>query len=154
MTRVVCKFHAGPEVVVWDHGRKNKDNVMIIWHVFIFNYVEFTQGKLRIARDTTVNDYLCCNGVKCLGLLSHTVRWPMTRVICRTMRRLECKVVLTSVTCRLSPNQWISNLLLTMLNFKRHLWMSHTAVTSLVHRYAVNRAHRYRESVFGSVFDR
>ena len=34
---------------------------------FIFNYVEFTQGKLRIARDTTVNDYLCCNGVKCLG---------------------------------------------------------------------------------------
>ena len=25
--------------------------------------VEFTQGKLRIARDTTVNDYLCRNGV-------------------------------------------------------------------------------------------
>ena len=46
---------------------------MIIWHVFIFNYVEFTQGKLRIARDTTVNDYLCCKGVKCLGLFSHTV---------------------------------------------------------------------------------
>ena len=37
---------------------------MIIWHVFIFNYVEFTQGKLRIARDTTVNDYLYCKGVK------------------------------------------------------------------------------------------
>ena len=31
--------------------------------MFIFNYVEFTQGKLRIERDTTVNDYLCCNGV-------------------------------------------------------------------------------------------
>ena len=30
----------------------------------VFNYVEFTQGKLRIARDTTVNDYLCCKGVK------------------------------------------------------------------------------------------
>ena len=29
MARVVCKFPAGPEVVVWDHGRKNKDNVMI-----------------------------------------------------------------------------------------------------------------------------
>ena len=68
MTRVVCKCPAGPEVVVWDHVRKNKDSVMIIWHVFIFNYVEFTQGKLRIARDTTVNDYLCCNGVKWLGL--------------------------------------------------------------------------------------
>ena len=32
------------------------------------DYVEFTQGKLHIARNTTVNhDYLCCNGVKCLG---------------------------------------------------------------------------------------
>ena len=29
MARVVCKFPASPEVVVWDHGRKNKDNVMI-----------------------------------------------------------------------------------------------------------------------------
>ena len=37
---------------------------MIIWHVFIFNYVEFTRGKLCIARDTTVNGYLCCKGVK------------------------------------------------------------------------------------------
>ena len=75
MTRVVCKFPGGPEVVVWEHGWKNKDNVMIIWHVFIFNYVEFTKGKLRIARDTTVNDCLCCNGVKCLGLsFTHTVR--------------------------------------------------------------------------------
>ena len=70
MTRVVCKFPAGPEVVIyWDHGRKNKDNVMIIRRVYIlFNYVEFTQEKLRIARDATVNDYLCCNGVKWLGL--------------------------------------------------------------------------------------
>ena len=68
MTRVVCKFPAGPEVVVWDHGRKNKDNVMIILHVFIFNYIEFTQAKLHIARDTTVNDYLRCKGVKCVGL--------------------------------------------------------------------------------------
>ena len=62
--------------VVWDHGRKNKDNnfIMIIWHVFIFNYVEFTQGKLRIARDTTVNDYLCCKGVKgaTFGPIFHT----------------------------------------------------------------------------------
>ena len=33
-----------------------------------FNYVEFTQGKLRITRDSTVNDYLCCKSVKCLGL--------------------------------------------------------------------------------------
>ena len=29
MARVICKFPAGPEVVVSDHGRKNKDNVMI-----------------------------------------------------------------------------------------------------------------------------
>ena len=33
---------------------------------FTFNYVEFTKGKVRIARESTVNDYLCCNGVKCL----------------------------------------------------------------------------------------
>ena len=39
----------------------------------------------------------------------------MTRVICRTMRRLDCKLFITSVTCRLSPNQWI--ILLTMLIF-------------------------------------
>ena len=39
------------------------DNVVISDMFFIFNYVEFTQGKLRIARDTTVNDYLCFNGV-------------------------------------------------------------------------------------------
>ena len=58
MTRVVSKFPAGPEVVVWDHGRKNKDNVMIIRHVFIFNSVEYTQGKLRIALDAMVNDYV------------------------------------------------------------------------------------------------
>ena len=49
------------------YGRKNKDNVMISDMFFIFNYVEFTQVKLRIACDTTVNDYLWCNGVKCLG---------------------------------------------------------------------------------------
>ena len=95
MTRVVCKFPAVPEVVVWDHGRKNKDNAiaMIIWHVFIFNYVEFTQGKLRIAHDTTVNDYLCCKGVKCLGLSFTHSLLTMTRVICRTMRRRECKLL-------------------------------------------------------------
>ena len=29
MTRVVCTFSTGPEVVVWDHGRKNMDNAMI-----------------------------------------------------------------------------------------------------------------------------
>ena len=62
-SRVTCKFPAGPELVVWDHRRKNKDNVMVLK----FNYVEFAQGKVRIARDTTVNDYLCCNGGKCLG---------------------------------------------------------------------------------------
>ena len=41
---------------------------------FILNYVEFTQGKLRIARDTTVNDYLCCKGVKWtkFGPIFHT----------------------------------------------------------------------------------
>ena len=33
---------------------------------FTFNYVEFTQGKVRIARDSTVNDNLCRNGVKSL----------------------------------------------------------------------------------------
>ena len=60
--------------------------------------------------------------------LSHTVRWQMTRVICRNMRRRECKLFITSVTCRLSPNQWI--ILLTMLIFKRHLWISHTALTT------------------------
>ena len=65
MTRVICKFPAGPEVVVWDHGRKNKYNDNLTWF-FTFNYVEFTQGNVRIARDTIVNGYLCCNGVKCL----------------------------------------------------------------------------------------
>ena len=29
MARVVCKFPAGSGVFVWDHGRNNKDNVMI-----------------------------------------------------------------------------------------------------------------------------
>ena len=29
----------------------------------MFNYVEFTQEKLHIAGDTTVNPYLRCNGV-------------------------------------------------------------------------------------------
>ena len=73
---------------------------MIIWHVFIFNCVEFTQGKLRIARDTTVNDYLCCKGVKCLGLylvsFTHS-SLTVTRVICPSMRRRECKLFNTSV---------------------------------------------------------
>ena len=125
MTRVVCKFPAGPEVVVCDHGRKNLDE---IWRVFIFNYVEFTQGKLRIASDTTVNDYLCCNGVKCLGpSLTHSSLTNDTW-LCRIMRRLECKLFITSVTFRLSPNQWI--VLLPMLIFKRHLKMSHTIVTT------------------------
>ena len=39
------------------------DNVVISDMFLYFNYVAFTQGKLRIARDTIVNDYLCCNGV-------------------------------------------------------------------------------------------
>ena len=46
----------------------------------------------------------------------------MTRVICQTMRRQECKLSITSV----SPNQWI--ILLTMHILKRHI-MCHTAVT-------------------------
>ena len=40
---------------------------MVSYGFVIFNYVKFTQGKLRIARDITVNCYLCCNGMKCLG---------------------------------------------------------------------------------------
>ena len=36
---------------------------VVISDMFLYLIVEFTQGKLRIARDTTVNDYLCCNGV-------------------------------------------------------------------------------------------
>ena len=36
MTRVICKFPAGPEVVVWDHGRKNKDNVMMYSDMFLY----------------------------------------------------------------------------------------------------------------------
>ena len=59
---------------------------------------------------------------------SHTVRWQRTHAICRTMRRRECKLFITSVTCRLSPNQWI--ILLTMLIFNRHLWMYPPAVTT------------------------
>ena len=167
MTRVVCKFPAGPEAVDWDHIRRNKDNVMLIWHVFIFNCVECTQGKLLIARDTTSFFFffrLFPSGVATADFpspvvsinsiflrhfnlshvlfhhihkppfwpspfpflhaiqlwmiiwavtawngwahLSHTVRWQMTSVICRTMRRRECKLFFTSVTCRLSPNQW------------------------------------------------
>ena len=64
----------------------------------------------------------CCAGV------SHTVLWQTTRVICRIMFRLECILFITSVTCRLSPNQWI--ILLTMHIFKRHLKMAHTYVTT------------------------
>ena len=70
-------------------------------------YVEFTQGKLRIVRATTVNDYLCCKGGKCLGLSFTHSSLTNDSVICRTMRRQECKLFSTSVTCRLSPNQWI-----------------------------------------------
>ena len=52
MERVVCKLSASPEVVVWD-------NVMTFdMFNFFFNDVEFTQGELRIARDTTVNEYV------------------------------------------------------------------------------------------------
>ena len=36
---------------------------------YIIDCVEFTQGKLRNARDTTVNDYLCCNGVLLCNVL-------------------------------------------------------------------------------------
>ena len=61
---------------------------MIIRHVFIFNSVEFTQGKFRIARDATVNDYLCCNSVKCLGpsfkandVPPHILRWMGTQQV-------------------------------------------------------------------------
>ena len=32
------------------------------------------------------------------------------------------------------------------------MFIAKTMLSSLVHRYAVNRAHRYRESVFGSFF--
>ena len=42
----VGKFPAGPEVVVWDHRRKNKDNVMIS-DMFLY-LIMFTQGKLHI----------------------------------------------------------------------------------------------------------
>ena len=67
-----------------------------------------------------VNDYLCCKGVKCLGpSFTDSSLTNDRHVICRTMRRRECKLFITSVTCRLSPNQWI--ILLTMLIFKRHL---------------------------------
>ena len=54
----------------------------------------------------------------------------MTRVICRTMRRRECKLFISSVTFRISPNQWI--ILLTMLIFKKASLnlMYHTAVTT------------------------
>ena len=47
-------WHVSSEVVGYDHGRKSMDNVVISDMFFIFNYVEFTQGKLRIARDTTI----------------------------------------------------------------------------------------------------
>ena len=39
------------------------DNVVISDMFLNFNYAAFTQGKLRFARDTSVNDFLCCNGV-------------------------------------------------------------------------------------------
>ena len=44
---------------------------------------------------------------------------------------------------------WVVFLDLVMLI---DICMSFGVFISLVHRYAVNRAHRYRESVFGSVF--
>ncbi len=81
-----------------------------IWHVFIFNYVEFTQGKLRIARDTTVNDYLCCNSVLLWNVWAHLpyrlssltndrhVWFFRTRI----MRRLGCKLFITSHLCYMS----------------------------------------------------
>ena len=53
----------------------------------------------------------------------------MTRVVRRNMRRRECKLYITSVTRRLSPNQWIIRVFLTMLIFKTYL-MYHTAVTT------------------------
>ena len=37
------------------------DNV-VISDMFLY-LIMLIQGKLRIARDTTVTDYLCCNGV-------------------------------------------------------------------------------------------
>ena len=43
MTRVVCKFPAGPEVVFWGHGRKTKDNVMIsgmLLYLIMFNLLK------------------------------------------------------------------------------------------------------------------
>ena len=105
---------------------------MIIWHVFIFNYVEFTQGKLRIARDTTVNDYLCCKGVKGakLGPIFHTQFGDKWHVWFVGLRRRECKLFISSVTCSLSPNQWI--ILLTMRIFEKASLnlMSHNAVTT------------------------
>ena len=81
-----------------------------IWHVFIFNYVEFTQGKLRIARDRTVNDYLCCNSVLLWNVWAHLpyrlssltndrhVWFFRTRI----MRRLGCKLFITSHLCYMS----------------------------------------------------
>ena len=49
MTRVICKFPAGPEVVVWDHGRKNKDNGMIIWHGVFLQLIMLNLLKERYA---------------------------------------------------------------------------------------------------------
>ena len=49
----------------------------------------------------------------------------MTRVVCRNMRRRECKLFITSVTRRLSPNQWIIRVFLTMLIFKTYFNVSY-----------------------------
>ena len=86
VARIVCKFPAGPEVVVWDHGMKNKDNVMIS---DMFLYVIM----LNLLRESYALHAIQLWMIICVvtvwnvwAHLSHTVRWQMARVICRTMR--------------------------------------------------------------------
>ena len=86
MARVVCKFPAGPEVIVWNHRRKN--NVMIpdmFLDLIMLNSLKESYALHAIQLWMIICVVTVWN---VWAHLSHTVRWQMTRVICRTMRRV------------------------------------------------------------------
>ena len=50
--------------------------------LYLIINVKFSQRKLRIARDTTVNDYLCCNGVLLGNVWAHLPHSSLTNDTC------------------------------------------------------------------------
>ena len=84
---------------------------------FTFTYVEFNQGKVRIARDTTVNDYLCCNGVK---YFTHS---SLTNDTCDLSDCVDGSANYSSQVLH-AAYQWI--ILLTMLIFNEKAYLNVT----------------------------